>query len=412
CFLKEFLKLDEKENGRIPAMTFEQVSFSHPVTINYTSGTTGLPKAIVHGSGVLLTAANSTLINFDCDRNSRWFFIMPMGTAAWLFHSVQHFLGETLVLYEGNPYFLSPTYFWDLLEKYKISHHSIFQEQLMKLEKGISPKRIRKPSKIQPFGFFLTSERLCLVELESIIEPELSLSFTITELNQVSLLTETSLPAYRGEINAACLGTSIEVIDHKGNSLIGEVGDIALMKPLPSFFLGIWNDVDGSICRKKYFSKYSEIFALGDCGIINPITKGWIVCFRSDEALNPKGYRFGPSEIYSIVETFPEVWDSLCVSKYTKTLEEYAILFIKMKEGYSCNEELTTKIRQAVEKLLSILCIPDLIIEVQDIPYNMTGKKMEILVKKIINSQPHDPIGIRNTECLQYYYDVPALREL
>ncbi|GFR29445.1 acetoacetyl-CoA synthetase [Trichonephila clavata] len=190
----------------------------------------------------------------------------------------------------------------------------------------------------------------------------------LTELNQVSLLTETSLPAYRGEINAACLGTSIEVIDPKGNSLIGEVGDLALMKPLPSFFLGIWNDVDGSICRKKYFSKYPEIFALGDCGIINPVTKGWIVCYRSDEALNRKGYRFGPSEVYSIVETFPEVWDSLCVSKYTKNMEEYAILFIKMKEGYSCSEVLTTKIRQAIEKLLSIQCIPDLIIEVQDIP--------------------------------------------
>ncbi|GFY40601.1 acetoacetyl-CoA synthetase [Trichonephila inaurata madagascariensis] len=203
------------------------------------------------------------------------------------------------------------------------------------------------------------------------------------------------------EINAAALGLSIQVLDDDGNPVVGEIGEIVLSKPVPNLPIGLWNDSDGSEYRKKYFSKYPGIFTLGDCGMINPVTKNWIICCRSDEALNPKGCRFGPSEIYKAVEMIPEVLDCLCVPQYGKDMDERAVLFLKIRDGYSFNEDLISRVKKVIEKDCSFKHVPEVVLEVKDIPYNLTGKRTEVIVKKIINNFPHSSVGVKNPEFLQ-----------
>ncbi|GFT15405.1 transposable element Tc3 transposase [Trichonephila clavipes] len=143
CFLDEFLELGVGHNGFIPPMEFEQVSVSHPITVTYTSGSTGLPKGIIHGSSVLLSVTNFTNMNLDADRDSRWLSIMPAGTIMWLAHLTNHFPGQTIVLYEGSPFLLSPTSFWDLLGKQKVSHVIMFPDALNEMEKrNYVPKKL------------------------------------------------------------------------------------------------------------------------------------------------------------------------------------------------------------------------------------------------------------------------------
>ncbi|GFT52969.1 acetoacetyl-CoA synthetase, partial [Nephila pilipes] len=155
---------------------------------------------------------------------------------------------------------------------------------------------------------------------------------------------------------------------HSGNHVIGELGELVIAKSTPSLPLGFWGDTDGSLFQETYFSKYPGKFALGDLARINPLTKGIIIFGRSDETLKPKGVRFGSSEIYNIVNKFPEIRDSLCVAQYSKSRNERAVLFVKMKDGYSLNEELIRNIRLHIEKELSSGHVPELILETPDIP--------------------------------------------
>ncbi|GFW74695.1 acetoacetyl-CoA synthetase [Trichonephila clavipes] len=152
------------------------------------------------------------------------------------------------------------------------------------------------------------------------------------------------------------------------NPIVGEIGEIVIRRSIPGLFTGMWNDKDGSIYREKYFSKYQGIFALSDFGIQNSFTMNWIIVCRSDETLKQRGCRFGSSEIYNIVEEFPEIRDSLCVSQYNKDLDERAVLFLKIRDGYKFNEELVAKIRKAIEKALTVRHVPDVILEIKDIP--------------------------------------------
>ncbi|CAL1295517.1 unnamed protein product [Larinioides sclopetarius] len=415
CFLDEFLKLGIEKDGSIPPIKFEQVSFSHPVVINYTSGTTGLPKPLVHGTGALISVSNGFFINCDTDRDSAWLSVSPVGWASWTIFAGLHFLGQELVIYEGSPYYLTPTNMWDLLAKHKVTHTYIPPSVVDEFQ-----KRDYLPSKSHD----LSSLKLILSG-GSVVKPNnydfmkkiiphvlFANSYGGTETMGVCIATEMSLPAFKTEINAPCLGTCMEVLDESGNPVVGELGEIVISKPLPSLCLGLWGDEDGSIFREKYFSKYKGIFAMGDYGIINPITKNWRIVCRSDETLKQRGCRFGSSEIYNVVDTFPEVRDSVCVSQYNKELDERAILFLKMRDGYKFNEDLVSRMRTAIAQKLTVRHVPDVIIETREIPYNLNDKKMEIIVKKIINKLPYNSDTVVNPGSLQYYYEVPELQGL
>ncbi|GFS74472.1 acetoacetyl-CoA synthetase [Trichonephila clavipes] len=241
--------------------------------------------------------------------------------------------------------------------------------------------------------------------------PQMKSSRSSTELMGGGLGFDRSLPIYRGEISCPSIGIDLECLDDSGNPVVGEPGELVIKKPTPSLPLGLWGDKEGSLFRKTYFSKYPGKFALGDLAVVNPITKGIIIFCRSDETLKPKGVRFGSSEIYNIVNKFPKISDSICVAQYGQNQNERAVLFVKMKAGFPFNEELIKKIRQHVEIELSSGHVPELILETTDIPYNMTGKKMEILVKKMINNMPYNTDIVVNQACLKNFQNIPPYED-
>ncbi|XP_055953928.1 acetoacetyl-CoA synthetase-like [Argiope bruennichi] len=222
-------------------------------------------------------------------------------------------------------------------------------------------------------------------------------------------LPDATLPIYRGESSALNLGVKAEIVDDYGKPVFGEMGEAVISNPIPNMAVGLWNDKDNSIFRKNYFSKYPGKFATGDYGIMNPFTKGVVICCRSDETLKQRGCRFGSTDIYNVVDAFHEVEDSLCVSQYNKTMDERAVLFLKMKEGYSFSVELAKRIREAIERELTNRHVPDVILEIKDIPYNINGKKLETVVKKIINGKPYNAENIINPESLEYFHSISEL---
>ncbi|XP_054720802.1 acetoacetyl-CoA synthetase-like [Uloborus diversus] len=230
-----------------------------------------------------------------------------------------------------------------------------------------------------------------------------------TEFMASCITFDHTLKINRGEITCASLGIDIQILDESGKPLMGEAGDMVVIKPIPSLPVGIWEDEDGSRFKETYFSKFPGKFSMGDLGMINPVTKGFVICGRSDDTLKPGGCRFGSSEIYDIVDKFPEVRDSLCVSQYSAKGVERAVLFLKMKSGHCCDQILVDKLRAMISRELSSRHVPEIIIETADIPYNLNGKKMEIVVKNIINGRKYSAETVINPECLQNFFNFPEL---
>ncbi|XP_055951378.1 acetoacetyl-CoA synthetase-like [Argiope bruennichi] len=417
CFLDEFLQLGFEKDGSISPMVFEQVSFSHPVFINYTSGTTGLPKVLIHGCGGLLTTAKEHYLNRDRDlgKQINLLLMSPAGWVSWNIFISYIYTGITIIVFEGVPYFLSPTYLWDLVDKYQISTlfftPSILDElekrnyvptskhSLESLELFISGGSIVKPNNYE-FVYNKVKKDIIFTS-----------SYASTELMGSCMIFDRTLPIYRGEISCPSLAIDLACVDDSGNSVLGEVGELVIKKPTPSLPLGLWGDSDASRYKQAYFSKYSRKFAFDDLAIINPVTKGIIILCRSDETLKPKGCRFGSSEIYNIVNFLPEIRDSLCVSQYSKNRNERAVLFVQMKDGYCFNQKLIERIKSEIKSGLSVRHVPELILETKDIPHNLTGKKMEIVVKKIINNMLYNVETVTNPESLENFRKIPPYED-
>ncbi|GBM46102.1 Acetoacetyl-CoA synthetase [Araneus ventricosus] len=372
CFLDDFLKLGLDENGAVPEMEFEQVSFSHPVFINFTSGTTGLPKAMMHGSGALMPTAKDFWLQMDSDRDSIWFSMSPVGWVSWNMTCALHFCGIGVLLYEGVPYYLSPTYFWDLVDKHKLTHLFLpanvtddlekfgyiptEKHDLSNLKAAMAGGSIVKP---QAYDFFY-----------NIVKKDIFFCATYgsTEVVGTCISMEKSVPIYRGESPVAALAVDMQCVNEEGKPIEGEYGELIIGKPAPFLLLGLWGDSDGSRARKSYYEKFP-------------------------------------------VDMFPEVRDCICVSQYNKDLDERAVLFLKMTEGFFFNDDIVKRIQEAITKELTSAHIPDVILETQDIPYSINGKKMEIIVKNIINKRPYNKDNVMNPECLKNFCDIPILQQ-
>ncbi|TMS03239.1 Acetoacetyl-CoA synthetase [Larimichthys crocea] len=220
-----------------------------------------------------------------------------------------------------------------------------------------------------------------------------------------------TVPVYRGEIQTRNLGMAVEAWSPDGKPVWGESGELVCLKPIPCQPTHFWNDENGSKYHKAYFSSFPGVWAHGDYCKINPKTGGLVMLGRSDGTLNPNGVRFGSSEIYNIVEAFEEVSDSLCVPQYNSDGEERVILFLKMAPGKPFCPDLVAKIRGAIRKALSARHVPALLLETRDIPYTISGKKVEVAVKQVIAGREVMQRGaFSNPDSLDLYKNIPELQ--
>ncbi|RVE67892.1 hypothetical protein OJAV_G00086360 [Oryzias javanicus] len=414
-FIDDFLASGRGEGDQFPQLEFEQLPFSHPLFIMYSSGTTGAPKCMVHSAGgTLIQHLKEHILHGNMTASDVIIYYTTTGWMMWNWLVSALAVGASVVLYDGSPLMPTPNVLWDLTDKLGITIFGTGAKWLSVLqEKNLKPAETHNlqslhtilstgsPLKPQSYDFVYR----CIKN--NVLLGSISGG---TDIVSCFMGQNPTVPVYRGEIQTRNLGMAIEAWSPDGKPVWGESGELVCLKPIPCQPTHFWNDENGSKYHKAYFSSYPGVWAHGDYCKINPKTGGIVMLGRSDGTLNPNGVRFGSSEIYNIVEAFEEVSDSLCVPQYNSDGEERVILFLKMAPGKSFSPELVTKIKGAIRKALSARHIPGLLLETKDIPYTISGKKVEVAVKQIIAGREVAQRGaFSNPDSLDLYKNIPEL---
>jgi acetoacetyl-CoA synthetase len=393
------------------AFEFEQVPFAHPLWILFSSGTTGLPKPIIHcHGGMILEQYKALTLQMDVHPGERMFFFTTTGWMMWNFLVSALLVDVVPVLYDGNPAYPQPDVLWAMVERTGASYFGASPTYVNILEKaGIVPKDRFDLSKLK--SVMLAGSPVTAAVMAWFYRNVKSDVCAYSGSGGTDLCTgivggAVLLPLYAGEIQGRQLGIAAFAFDEAGKAVVDEVGELVITKPLPCMPVGFWNDADGSRYRESYFDQYPGIWRHGDFFKVNA-RGGCFVLGRSDATLNRHGVRIGTAEVYRALTEVPEIEDSLIVNLDLPGGGFFMPLFVKLKEGMKVDDVLQEKVRAKMRNTYSARHIPDKIYQVSAIPYTLTGKKMEVPVRRILMGVAVEKAANRaamsNVESLDYF---------
>jgi acetoacetyl-CoA synthetase len=398
---------------------FARVPFDHPLWILYSSGTTGLPKAIVHGhGGIVLEHVKLMALHLDLGPEDRFFWFSTTGWMMWNVVASALLTGSAAVLFDGSPSYPSLGTLWALAEATRMTYFGTSAPFLAACMKaGLEPGRDADLSRLRGLGSTgapLSPDGFAWVYEH--VHPDLLLG-SVSGGTDVCTAFAASCPLLEvraGEIQCRGLGAKVEAYDPAGRPVVGEVGELVLTEPLPSMPLYFWNDPGGERYRASYFDMFPGVWRHGDWVKITP--RGSCVIYgRSDATLNRAGVRMGTSEFYRVVERMPEILDSLVVDTGRREREGRLLLFVVLRPGHVLDAALKSRIRTRLREALSPRHVPDAIYAIDDVPRTLNGKKLEVPVKRILDGTPParalSPGAMANPSSLAFFVDLAGALE-
>jgi acetoacetyl-CoA synthetase len=392
---------------------FEQVPFNHPLWILFSSGTTGLPKAIVHShGGILIEQLKALAFHMDLHAGDRMFFNTTTGWMMWNFLASSMLAGAVPVLYDGNPAYPDQYRIWRLVQDAKINFCGSSPTYVETMAKaGIVPKDkfdLSSLRTVMPAGSPVTAE--CAAWFYENLKKDLWLATGSggTDFCTGYVGGVVTQPVYAGEIQAPSLGVASHAFNERGESVVDEVGELVITEPMPSMPVYFWNDADNERYLESYFQEFAGLWRHGDFFRINA-RGGCFVLGRSDSTLNRFGIRIGTAEVYRVLATIDELLDSLILNLDLPGGRFFMPLFVKLRPGLQLNAEIEAKINASLRREYSPRHVPDKIYQVEDIPVTLSGKKLEVPVRKILMGVAPDKAANQHTmpnpQSLEYFIE-------
>lgn len=397
-------------------LQFERLPFSHPLWIVYSSGTTGLPKAMVHGhGGIVLTHLKTMSLQHDLRPNDRLLFLGGTGWIVWNLQIGALLTGASIVLYDGNPAWPNTEALWRFMDEYRVTHFGCGAAYLINCMKdGLRPRDFAPMPHLRAINS--TGSPLPLDAYRWVYEavkPDVWLASISggTDIASGFVACAPTLPVTAGEIQCAELGVAAYAFNEDGQAVTDEVGELVITKPMPSMPLYFWNDPDFKRYKESYFETFEGLWRHGDW--IRFTTRGTSVIYgRSDSTINRFGIRMGTAEIYRVVEELPEVRDSLVVDLEYLGRPSYMPLFVVLNPGYELDEALKSRIANNIRTKASARHVPNEVYLVNEIPRTLTGKKMEVPVRKLLLGMARDkvasPDSMVNPQSLDFFVELAS----